>query len=77
VGQGTVRAPTITHWFDANAFVNPANFTFGTSGVNILRGPGGQNLDAILSKSFRLGKESRSLQFRFEGFNVLNHANFG
>jgi len=45
--------------------------------VNILRGPGGQNLDAILSKSFRLGQESRSLQFRFEGFNVLNHANFG
>jgi Carboxypeptidase regulatory-like domain len=77
VGQGTVSAPNILQWFDASAFVNPANFTYGTSGVNILRGPGSQNLDAILSKSFRLGKESRWLQFRFEGFNVLNHANFG
>ena len=77
VGQGTVSAPNILQWFDASAFVNPANFTYGTSGVDILRGPGSQNLDAILSKSFRLGKESRWLQFRFEGSNVLNHANFG
>ena len=53
------------------------NFRYGASRVNIQRGPDSQNLDAILSKSFRLGKESRWRQFRFEGFNVLNHANFG
>ncbi|MDX2180780.1 MAG: carboxypeptidase regulatory-like domain-containing protein [Bryobacteraceae bacterium] len=77
VGTGTVDNPTIDRWFDAAAFVNPAAFTFGNSGVNILRGPGSVNLDGILSKSFPLGRESRYLQFRFEAFNVFNHANFG
>jgi hypothetical protein len=77
VGQGTVPNPNIIQWFDAAAFTNPANFTFGDSGVNILRGPGSSNLDAVLSKSFPLGSESRWLQFRFEAFNVFNHANFG
>jgi hypothetical protein len=77
IGQGTVAEPSITQWFDATAFTNPANFTFGNSGVNILRGPGSWNLDGILSKNFPLGAESRFLQFRFEAFNVFNHANFG
>lgn len=76
-GEGTVTNPTITQWFDASAFTNPANFTYGNSGVNILRGPGSQNIDAILSKNFPLGAESRYLQFRFEAFNAFNHANFG
>lgn len=78
LGAGTVEQPNIDRWFDANAFANPAAFTYGNSGVNILRGPGSQNMDAILSKSFQLGgKESRYLQYRFEAFNVFNHTNFG
>lgn len=77
LAEGTVANPSITQWFNAAAFSNPANFTFGNSGVNILRGPGLQNLDAILSKNFALGSETRRLQFRFEAFNVFNHANFG
>ncbi len=76
-GPGTVPNPGILQWFDASVFSNPANFTFGNSGVNILRGPGSQTLDAILSKDFPLGSDSRRLQFRFEAFNVFNHANFG
>lgn len=77
IGQGTVADPTIDQWFDASAFTNPVSFTFGNSGVNILRGPGSQNIDAILSKNFPLGAESRYLKFRFEAFNAFNHANFG
>lgn len=37
-----------------------------------IRGPRGQNLDLSLSKSFALYK-SMQLQFRFEGYNVMNH----
>ncbi len=77
-GTGTVSDPGIDKWFDPSAFANPAPYTFGNSGVNILRGPGYSNLDAILSKSFGLGSnESRYLQYRFEAFNIFNHANFG
>lgn len=76
-GQGTVAEPAIEQWFDSTAFLNPANFTFGNSGVNILRGPGYRNVDAILSKNFPLGGEARFVQFRFEAFNALNQTNFG
>ena len=38
-------------------------------------GPGIDNYDMALLKSVKLG-ELRSLQFRFEGFNVFNHAQF-
>lgn len=75
--QGTVDNLTIDRWFDASAFTNPAAFTYGNSGVNILRGPGSQILDLVASKNFGLGSESRYLQFRAEAFNSLNHANFG
>lgn len=76
-GKGTVPNRSIQKWFDPAAFTNPATFTFGNSGVNILRGPGFQNIDAIVSKNFPLGPETRWLQFRFEAFNLFNHANFG
>ncbi len=38
-------------------------------------GPGIDNYDMALLKSVPL-TESKSLQFRFEGFNVFNHAQF-
>ena len=39
-------------------------------------GPGNENWDTSLLKSFPLG-ESRRLEFRFEAFNGLNHPNWG
>ena len=38
-------------------------------------GPGIDNYDMALLKNVKL-TESKSLQFRFEGFNVFNHAQF-
>jgi hypothetical protein len=38
-------------------------------------GPGLDNYDMALLKSISL-TESKSVQFRFEGFNVFNHAQF-
>jgi Carboxypeptidase regulatory-like domain/TonB dependent receptor len=49
--------------------------TFGNMGRNIFRGPGFVNLDASISKIWRLGDRVR-LQVRGEMFNVVNHANF-
>jgi Carboxypeptidase regulatory-like domain/TonB dependent receptor len=41
---------------------------------NAFRGPGAYNLDAVLSKTFPI-HEQINLEFRAEGFNVLNHHN--
>lgn len=48
----------------------PANM----AGRNIFRGPGMWNLDASLSKTFPV-TERLNLEFRAEGFNILNHHN--
>jgi len=43
-------------------------------GRNCLRGPAQTNLDLGVRKSFSLG-ESRTLRFRVDFFNTLNHEN--
>jgi hypothetical protein len=50
--------------------------SFGNSGRNILRAPGLFNADFSLFKKIPLG-EVRSLEFRFEAFNVFNKINLG
>ncbi len=50
-------------------------FTFGNAGRNILDGPGQAYANLALLKNFRM-RERRNLQFRYEVFNVFNHANF-
>ncbi|HKB13202.1 MAG TPA: carboxypeptidase regulatory-like domain-containing protein [Vicinamibacterales bacterium] len=72
---GNVSNPTPDHWFDQTAYVVPAVGTQGTAGRNTVRGPGTQRVDASLSKRFAVNKSR--LEFRFEVFNLLNHANFG
>jgi hypothetical protein len=72
---------TFTSYFDTSCFVNPPAIDpdtnvaahRGNSGRNILRGPGINNWDMSLSKSFRTFGEGRELQFRAEAFNVFNH----
>jgi outer membrane receptor protein involved in Fe transport len=49
----------------------PANMT----GRNAFRGPGAWNLDLAISKSFVLTERMR-LEFRAEGFDLLNHHNY-
>jgi hypothetical protein len=62
-------------WLNPAAFVvNPLG-TFGDAGRDALVGPGSVEFDMALSRLFPLG-EARSLEFRFEAFNVINHANF-
>lgn len=65
----------VERYFDTEAVAAPAPFTFGNSGRALLTGPGVFNLDMSLLKNHRWG-ETYNIQFRFETFNLLNHANF-
>ena len=50
--------------------------TQGTQGARMLRLPGRWFFDANISKTFRLS-ETKSLQFRVDANNILNHPNPG
>jgi hypothetical protein len=58
-------------YFDPNAFAPVTAVRFGSSGRNILRGPGLVNLDASIFRDFPVGERFK-LQFRAEAFNVSN-----
>jgi hypothetical protein len=73
VGNGTLSHPTISQWFNTAAFVRQPAGTFGNAGRNLIRGPGAWNLDTALSRSFPI-RERVQLNFRWEVFNVFNHA---
>ncbi|MBL8174624.1 MAG: TonB-dependent receptor [Bryobacterales bacterium] len=77
IGKGSLDTPTVDQWFDRTMFpvVPVGSFRFGTSGRNILDGPGTFNVNASLSRRFRIDEE-RLIQFRFETFNTPNHPNF-
>ena len=68
-------ASKIADYFNTAAFALPALGTFGTSGRDILTGPGLQNLDAGLFKDFHI-TEIRRFEIRWELFNSLNRAPF-
>jgi len=76
-GKGTLEAPSVEQWFDRTQFpvVPVGGFRFGTSGRDILDGPGTFNVNSSLSRRFKIA-ESWAAQCRFEAFNVMNHANF-
>ena len=76
VGDPRVDHPTIDRWFNPNAFAQPAAFTYGTAGRNILNGPGRREFDFSMMKVFSFNERHR-LQFRAEFFNFLNHPNYG
>jgi carboxypeptidase family protein/TonB-dependent receptor-like protein len=84
-GVNVVKAPTYNSnfqpgptstWFDTTAFSPAAPFTFGNSGVGILRGPGFRNLDASLAKKFHIS-ERYSFDVRADFFDAFNHPNYG
>jgi hypothetical protein len=62
-------------WLNPKAFGTPASGTFGNLRPGTVIGPGSWTLNAGLSRIFRLA-ERQTMEFRAEGTNVLNHANF-
>ena len=64
-------------WYDIGAFPPVPNgaFHFGSSGRNVLDGPGLMSVNVSLIRRFRI-QERYTFQFRCEAFNALNHPNF-
>lgn len=62
-------------YYDPTAFQLAPISTIGTLGSNTLIGPGLQVLDLSFIKTVPV--KGTSLVFRVDGFNVLNHVNFG
>jgi hypothetical protein len=58
-------------FFHVAAFTTAPQFTIGNSSRNPIRGPGLQNADIMIGKTFRLA-EKMSFEFRAEAFNVSN-----
>jgi hypothetical protein len=74
VYNGNSRPSKIARYFNTSAFLLPALGTFGTSGRNIIYGPGIENFDGGLFKNIPIHEDKR-LELRWEVFNVLNHTN--
>jgi hypothetical protein len=62
-------------WLNPAAFKAPDNGTFGNLRPGTVVGPGSWTINAGLSRLFRIN-ERQTMEFRAEGTNVLNHANF-
>jgi hypothetical protein len=64
-------ARSASQWFNTAAFRQAPQFTLGNSSRNPVRGPGLQNADLMVAKTFRLNEKAK-LEFRGEAFNVSN-----
>ena len=75
--QGATRGtPALTDTTGvAEVQVAPGAYRFGSSGRNILDGPGTFVVNLSVSRRIRLA-ESTALQFRLESFNTPNHPIF-
>jgi hypothetical protein len=76
-GDGLPR--TGNFWFNpgpGGAFVAPPSDRFGNSAPRIVRGPGRNNWNLALIKTFPVYRERVRMNFRAEAFNIWNHAQF-
>lgn len=62
-------------YFNPNAFASVTAVRFGTSGRDILRGPGFFNIDTSLTRNFKI-RERFDLQFRAEAYGLTNTPQF-
>jgi len=85
-GSGPLRAdatgqpipldsPTKDKFFNINAFAIPAPGTFGTSGRNVITGPGSHLLNATFIRDVPLGG-TRTMSINVTASNLLNTMNF-
>lgn len=63
---------TFSQQFDVNDFSLPPNGTRGNSGLATIRGPGQNNVDLSLAKTFAIYERLHS-EFRADAFNAFNH----
>jgi hypothetical protein len=60
-----------TQWIDKSAFAAAGQFRIGNSSRNPIRGPGLQNADLMIGKTFHFS-DKMNLEFRAEVFNLSN-----
>ncbi len=79
IGDPNSGSHTPQEWFNVSAFqrLNPTTQAgqFGNEGRNVVQGPDYQQWDFSAIKNIPI-RESKTLQFRAEFFNIFNHANF-
>ena len=71
VGHPELTNPTLTKWFNTDAFIANGPGQYGNSGRNILHGNKAVNFDVGLTRRFQVTERQR-MEFRAEAFNVLN-----
>ena len=82
VGNPNSGPRTPQEWFNVSAFQQLAPDplgrvqVFGNEGRNVVAGPGYVNWDFSVFKNITSDRVERSIQFRGELFNLLNHTNF-
>ena len=76
IGNPNPDHPDPSAWVLRSAFAIPALGQFGNAGRNHLRGPGTNNFDFAMFKSFPYKDIREFAQFRTEVFNILNHPQF-
>ncbi len=74
IGTAVAGVPN-ERYYDPTAFANVTEVRFGTTGRNILRGPGLENFDLSLFRSFHI-TERFKIEFRAESFNFTNTPHF-
>jgi hypothetical protein len=68
---------SVNQWFSTSSFAMPVLGAWGDAGHNSLRGPGRDNWNLSLFKSFVLSETRGSrLELRVETFNTWNHTEF-
>ena len=75
---GSISYPqSVQQWFNPGAFAKPAIGQWGNLKKGAVRGPGRDNWNISLFKSFLLSESRGSrLEFRAESFNAFNHTQF-
>lgn len=75
LSTGRSKADMLNQYFNTAMFTANLPGQFGNVGRNTLIGPGRENFDLSLHKRFRF-LEKRAVDFRWDTFNSLNHAQF-
>jgi hypothetical protein len=73
VGDPNSGPKTTAEYFNTAAFADPGQDVKGNARPGIVRGPGINNLDLSVGKTFGLGGDVKAL-FRADLYNALNHA---